>query len=530
MNSSPEQELAEQEVDDFRQALGPFVVAAQATRMPMVFTNAGEAGHPIIFANDSFLKLVGYQRDEVIGQPFNFLVLGRVEPATLELIRRQFEHRCETLDVEIRRADGGQVWAALCVDPVHDHDGEVVQHCISFVDLSAQMKRMRRERAALHALYEHTPGFIALTEGPEHRFAFANAAYQKLIGPRDYLGLAVEQVFPELNGQPIFAELDNVYRTGESYYGAAMPIRLQREPGADLETRFLDFICQPVREPDGSISGMFWEGHDVTEQRRGAEQIEALQSKLIHLSRVSAMGTMAATLAHELTQPLTAISNYAAACTSQLNANGDKAEIAEDLIAIGECARRGGEIIRRMRDMSMRRRARREIFDLKQAVRESIVLVRAGAGKGVSIEDRSRGGVILEADRIQIQQVLMNLIRNACEAVNGVSGRVRVSTSIRDGMVVISVMDTGKGVSVTATEALFKWSESSKPHGSGMGLSICRTIVEAHGGKLWLESSRGEGACFSFSLPVFAGTAQADYAMTHVAPPKHPSGRDQIAA
>ena len=514
MASNSEQELAEQRVDDFRQALGPFVVAAEATRMPIVFTNAAVAEHPIVFANDSFLKLIGYQREQVIGQPFNFLMHGAVEPDALELIRQQFEHSSETIDVEFQRADGGLVWVALCINPVYDDKGEVVQHCISFVDLSAQMKRMRRERAALHVLYEHTPGFIALTEGPEHQFTFANAAYHKLVGPRNLLGRPVEQVFPELKDQLILGDLDNVYRTGERFTGTAMPVRLQREEGADLETRFLDFICQPVREPDGSISGMFWEGHDVTEQRKGAEQIEALQSKLIHLSRVSAMGTMAATLAHELTQPLTAISNYAAACDSEIREGGDKAAIAEQLVAIGKCARRGGEIIRRMRDMSMRRRARREIFDLKQAVHESIVLVRAGAGVGISIEDRSRGGVFVEADRVQIQQVLMNIIRNACEAVVAVSGRVRVSTSTRDDMVVISVKDTGKGVSARATETLFKWSESSKPQGTGMGLSICRTILERHGGKLWLEKSRGDGACFSFSLPALAGATFADHSAT----------------
>ena len=317
MNSESEQQLAEQQIDDFRDALGPFVVAAEASRMAMVFTNAGVAEHPIVFANDSFLKLVGYRRKELIGQPFNILMHGAVEPDTLELIRQQFEHSFDTIDVELRRGDGGQVWVALCVNPVHDHAGDVVQHCVSFVDLSAQMKRIRRERAALHALYEHTPGFIALTEGSDHRFTFANAAYQKLVGPRELLGLPVEQVFPELRGQAIFSELDNVYRTGEPFSGAAMPISLQRETGSDLETRFLDFLCQPVREPDGSVSGMFWEGHDVTEQMKGAAQILALQAKLIHLSRVSAMGTMAATLAHELTQPLTAIANYAAACVAR---------------------------------------------------------------------------------------------------------------------------------------------------------------------------------------------------------------------
>ncbi|UZK67065.1 ATP-binding protein [Sphingomonas sp. M1-B02] len=509
MNISHKQLRAEQEINAFKEALGPFVVAAETARMAFVFTNALEIGHPIIFANDSFLNLVGYKRYEVIGEPFDFLMKATSDPDARAAVRDRFVQSLDTLDVEFRRADGCLLWLALSFNPVHDQRGDVVQHCVSFVDLSAQMKRMRRERMALHILYEHTPGFIALTEGPDHRFTFANAAYHRLVGARDLIGRPVEEVFPELKGQEIFMQLDAVYRTGESFSGAAMPIRLLREPGAEPETRYLDFICQPVRELDGQIAGMFWEGHDVTEQMRGAEQIEVLQAKLIHLARVSAMGTMAGTLAHELMQPLAAISNYASACDQRNRLEGGSEKLSQDLVEIGESARRGGEIIRRLRDMTMRRRARREQFDLKQAVRESLRLVRAGTGAGITIEDRSRPHIILEADRIQVQQVLMNLIRNACEAVAAFSGRVRVTTCVREGEVIISVTDSGKGVSPKASKTLFTWAESSKPRGMGMGLSICRTIVEAHGGKLWLGDSRGEGARFSFSLPVHASSGRA---------------------
>lgn len=531
MNATSEQELSEQQIDGFRQALGPFVVAATATRMPIIFTNAKAADHPIIFANDSFLKLLGYRREEVIGLPFSALMEATVGPATLELVRRQFEDSSETLDVELRRADGGQIWAAVCINPVQDQAGNVVQHCISFVDLSAQMKRVRRERAALHVLYEHTPGFIALAEGPDHRFTFANAAYHRLVGARDLLGRSVAESFPELKGQKILDQLDSVYQSGEPFSGKSLPVNLRREPGGDLEMRFLDFICQPVRDADGCITGMFWEGHDVTDQMKGNAQIEALQANLSHLSRVSAMGTMAATLAHELVQPLAAISNYATACQLRNRAEGGSEALASGLESIGDSARRGGEIIRRMRDMSMGRRARREIFDLKHAVGESIALLRAGTQTSVTIEDRSQPGISLEADRIQIQQVLMNLLRNACEAVSGSSGRVRVTTIVRDGSVIISVTDSGKGVSATASETLFTWSESAKPNGTGMGLSICRTIVEAHGGELWLGDSGGRGARFSFSLPIRIDPALGEQPSHQGAlAAEHRSGPGRLAA
>lgn len=501
MSSMHDQQLAERKIDGFRQALGPFVVAAEASRMAMVFTSAIEDDHPIVFVNDAFLSLVGYARDEVIGQPFGFL-LGSVEPDVRERIRCQFDDGLETLDVECRRKDGGRIWVALCIHPVVDQLGLVAQHCASFVDLSAQMQRMRHERTALHALYQHTPDFIAITEGPDHRFTFANAAYQALVGPRDLLGRTVAEALPELVSQQIVKLLDEAYRSGERFLGEAIGIKLQREAGADVELRFLNLIHQPVRDADGRVTGMFCEGHDVTDQVAVAEQMRTLQAEIIHLSRLSAMGTMAATLAHELTQPLTAISNHAAACRYLHVAEDEDGErIAGGLDAITASAQRAGEIIHRLRDMTKRRKSRREHFDLHDAIRESIALVRPRAGPGTSILNQSDADIELDADRIQIQQVIINLVRNACEAIGPGEGRVTVSTARRRDKIVVSVRDSGSGVSPDATKSLFTWAESTKPEGTGIGLSICRTIVKAHDGDLWLAESGPRGSRFSFSLP-----------------------------
>jgi two-component system sensor kinase FixL len=502
MNTPHNQHFAEQEVDKFRTALGPFVVAAEMTRMATVFTNALEPGHPIIFANDSFLRLTGYSREEVLGQPFVFM-LASGEPKVLEQTARHFESGCDVLDIECRRKDGGFLWVALCANPVPDEHGAIVQHCVSLVDLSAQMKRIRRERNALHALYQHTPDFIAITEGADHRFTFANAAYQELVGPRDLLGRDLAHALPEVVGQQVVVDRDRAYATGDRSLGKAVPIRLQREVGADLELRYVDVIHQPIRDADGTVTGIFCEGHDVTEQREVAEQMHSLQAELIHLSRLSAMGTMAATLAHELTQPLTAIANHVAICSHLAGTQGEASEqIAESLAAITSSAQHGGEIIRRLRDMTMRRRPQRERFGLKAVAQESIALVRAGAGAGISIEDRTSAAIELIADRVQIQQVIINLVRNACESIGDDGGRVTLLSAIESDRVVISVKDSGPGVSDEASRTLFQWADSTKPEGTGIGLSICRTIVDAHGGELWLAESGPGGACFSFSLPL----------------------------
>lgn len=497
-----EQKLGEKRVEHFRQELGPFVLAAETTRMPIAFTSAG-ADRGIIFANDSFLKLTGYRHEEVIGQPFAKLLAGAEDPEALKLIEGQFQDSADSLDVECRRKDGGRVWAALCVAPVHDRQGAVVQYFASLVDLTLQMKQRRRDRNAQHALYQKIPDFIAITEGPDHRFTFVNAAYQQFVGDRDLLGRTIGEAFPELTTQDLLEHRNEVYRTGKAFVGKNVAVKLQREEGADIELHYLDLIYQPVEALDGTLTGIFCEGHDVTEQIALHERVKALQADLAHLTRLSAMGTIAATLAHEMTQPLTAIANYTALC-SHLNLMGgdNREEVGRALEAIATAARRGGEIIHQLQNLTERRRSPRNRFQLKDAIHESVALIRASVCGNASIVDRSAGEVEIDADRTQIQQVLINLLRNSCEALGPSGGRVTISTAMKQDKIVVSIKDTGQGVSPEVSKTLFQWSESTKADGTGIGLSICRTIVEAHGGDLWLQASGHTGSCFAFSLPL----------------------------
>ncbi|MDB5705102.1 MAG: hypothetical protein JWN66_2218 [Sphingomonas bacterium] len=499
------QERAEREVDRFRRALGPFVVAAEMTRMAMTFTNATEPGNPIIFANDSFLALTGFAQDEVVGQSFGFLMARVADPDALARIEAQFEEEAtETIEVECRRRDGRPFLVAVRINPVRDRQGKIVQHCASFVDLSGHIERVRRERDALHALYQHTPDFIATTEGPEHRFSFANDAYQQLVGNRGILGESVAEAMPELVAQGFIAVLDRVYRSGQPFTGECVPVELQRETGQDGELRFIDFIYQAIRAPDGVITGIFCEGHDVSAQKQAADQVRTLQAEVIHLARVSAMGTMAATLAHELTQPLTAISNHVAVGRHLIEADGAGTEpVAGILSDVSDSARRACEIIRRLKDMTKRAKPARELFDLRDAVRETVALMRVGACERVLIADLSRDSTMIDADRIQIQQVIMNLIRNGCEAAAGRGdGRVTISTLVKEDRAIVSVRDNGAGVAPDIAGSLFEWADSTKPDGMGIGLSICRTIIDAHDGAIWLEESGSGGAHFRFSVPL----------------------------
>lgn len=493
-----------EEREEHLQALDRYVVAVETTRMPIVFTDA-HAGHRIIFANDSFLKLTGYPRKDVIGRPFARLVTGGDDPDVLAGIDDSFQSSVESLHVECRRRDGGYVSTSLCVAPVHDREGVVVQYFASLVDLTAQVKRRRSERNALHALYQRAPDFIAITEGPDHRFVFANPAYQRLVGDRDLIGRMMREALPEVAGQRFLTECDTVYRTGKAFVGKSMAVKLQRQTGAAVELRYLDFVYQAIEGIDGTINGIFCEGHDATEQKALEDRVQALQIDLNHLARLSAMGTMAAALAHELTQPMTAIANYTAACEHLNKREGDNREQMADMLAsLATAVSRCTDVIQRLRAMTERRKSPRERFRLKDAIHESIALVRASIPTIASIIDRSSEHIELDADRTQIQQVLINLLRNGCEAVGDTGGRVTISTTVKQGKVIVSVRDTGEGVSPEAAKSLFHWADSSKPDGSGIGLSISRTIVEAHGGEMWLDESGHTGSCFAFSLPLWS--------------------------
>ncbi|MFA5966778.1 MAG: HAMP domain-containing sensor histidine kinase [Sphingomonas sp.] len=218
---------------------------------------------------------------------------------------------------------------------------------------------------------------------------------------------------------------------------------------------------------------------------------------------------MAATLAHELSQPLTIISNYAAICRQLAGArDAGGGEFDVGLEQIAAAAVRARALIVRIRAMAKQGEPLRESLDLKEAVAEAVDFVRIGKPVGISIRDHVGSGVRIEGDRVQLQQVIINLVKNACDAFDPPDrGQVTLSSAVEGDRIVISVEDSGPGVPATEIDALFEWTGSAKPEGMGLGLSISRTIVEAHDGKLWLDHSDGGGARFCFSIPVEARDA-----------------------
>ncbi|MET0313298.1 MAG: ATP-binding protein, partial [Hansschlegelia sp.] len=244
-------------------------------------------------------------------------------------------------------------------------------------------------------------------------------------------------------------------------------------------------------------------------------RLRELQSEVAHMSRFTALGEMASTLAHEINQPLTAIANYLKGCRRILGRLPDLPELPLLREAVEEAAGqalRAGDVIRRLREFVARGETERRVESLPKLIEEAGALALVGAReRGVHVAfafDRSAASVV--ADRIQIQQVILNLIRNAIEAMSeGVRRELQISTRRREGDIVeIMVADTGTGLAPGVAERLFQPFVTTKSHGMGVGLSICRTIVESHGGRIWAEPAPGGGSRFIFTLRSF--DAEAD--------------------
>ena len=247
---------------------------------------------------------------------------------------------------------------------------------------------------------------------------------------------------------------------------------------------------------------------DLTERQETEARLQELQSELVHISRLTAMGEMASTLAHELNQPLSAIANYLKGSRRLLEGSADERSgvMRDALDKAAEQALRAGQIIRRLRDFVSRGESERRIESLAKLVEEASALALVGAkehGVRVRLQLDPRRDMVL-ADKVQIQQVLLNLMRNAVDAlVNSSDARreLLVSTTLDDDETLqINVIDTGPGINEEIRDQLFQPFVTTKRQGMGVGLSISRTIIESHGGRIWADANPGGGAAFHFTL------------------------------
>ena len=294
-------------------------------------------------------------------------------------------------------------------------------------------------------------------------------------------------------------------------YRGAVGIEARLRSAANGEYRWLLARGVPLRDERGKIVRWYGILTDIEDRKRAEqerERLRQLESDLAHINRVSMMGELAASVAHEVNQPLTGIVSNGSACIRLLA--GQSPNVEEALEALRDIVRdgkRAGEVIARIRAMTKRAATPRERLDLNEVIREVLVLVKDEAKKkSVVIRTEFADDLApVMGDRVQLQQVVLNLVMNAMEAMSSVSGRPRElvirTRNVDGGQVQVTVEDSGVGLDPNTISKIFEPFYTTKSSGMGMGLSICRSIVQNHGGRLWATANDGPGTSFHFALP-----------------------------
>jgi C4-dicarboxylate-specific signal transduction histidine kinase len=252
---------------------------------------------------------------------------------------------------------------------------------------------------------------------------------------------------------------------------------------------------------------------DLTERKRAEEALRHMQMELAHANRVATMGQLSASIAHEVKQPITAAVTYALAARRFLSAEPPNFREMDDALSlVVKEGNRAGEVVGRIRALIKKAPARKDAVAINDAILEVIALTRTeAANNGVSVRTQLAEGLPrVQGDRVQLQQVLLNLIINAIEAMRDVGEEERellISTRNEPDGVSVEVRDSGPGFAPETLDHVFEAFYTTKPGGLGMGLSICRSIIEAHGGRLWASANLPRGASFQFALPAIASTA-----------------------
>jgi len=367
-----------------------------------------------------------------------------------------------------------------------------------------RIQQVRRQERKLRDVIETMPTF-AWTALPDGSVDFVNRHWQ------EYTGLSNERTAG--SGWQEAAHPEDLKRNVEKWRaalasGEPFEDELRYRRAEDGQYRWFLSRAVPLRDARGKILKWYGISTDIEDRKRAEEEREKLRADLAHVNRVSILGELAASVSHELKQPIAAAITNAKTCMRWLKR--DQPDVDEALEATSRIVNdgtRATEIIERLRSLYKKSPPQRELVEVNEIILAMVELLRAEAKQhAISIRtDLVADLPKITADRVQLQQVFMNLILNAIEAMKETGGVLTVKTQLgEDGQLLISVSDTGVGLPKEKTEQIFDAFFTTKPQGSGMGLSISRSIVESHGGRLWATANNGRGATFHFILPTSA--------------------------
>jgi two-component system, LuxR family, sensor kinase FixL len=376
----------------------------------------------------------------------------------------------------------------------------------------ATTEDLRAREAHLKSILETVPDAMIVIDERGSIQSFSAAA-ERLFGyqPEEVIGRNIKMLMPSPYREQHDAYLVRYLTTGERHIiGIGRVVVGERKGGSTFP---MELAVGEMK----SRNQLFFTGfiRDLTERQQTEARLQELQTELVHISRLTAMGEMAQALAHELNQPLTAIANYMKGSRRLLEDKTDEDSILirDAMDKAGEQSMRAGQIIRRLRDFVARGESERRVESLTKLVEEASALALVGAKEQkvrVRFQFDPSADLVL-ADKVQIQQVILNLMRNAIEAMEKSERReLTLSSRFDDDKVTVSIADTGSGIPEEVAAHLFQPFITSKAQGMGVGLSISRTIVEAHGGQIAAEANPGGGTVFRFTLRTVSKEELAD--------------------
>jgi PAS domain S-box-containing protein len=396
------------------------------------------------------------------------------------------------------------------------------------------------ERQLMRRLFEQAPGFICFLSGPKHVFELANAAYYQLVGHRDILGKPVREALPEIEGQGFIELLDRVFTSGEPFVGRQLRVFLQRHAGAPLDEVYIDLVYQPIIEPDGSISGIFVQGNDISEQKRAQDELRRYQEKLEELVRertralqeseaerrqaeaalrqaqkMEAVGNLTGGVAHDFNNLLQVISGNLQLLQQDIPPDEQAQRRLKAAISGVE---RGAKLASQLLAFARRQPLEPVAVNLGRLLPGMDDLLRRTLGESIEIRTRVAGDLWNTfADLHQLENVILNLAINARDAMDS-GGKLTLEASNTEleepyaqkhpdvtagSYVLLAISDTGRGMAPEVMERAFEPFFTTKPEGrgTGLGLSMVYGFVKQTGGHITLYSEVGHGTTIKIYLP-----------------------------